>query len=280
MAFGWRAGALADGNLLPQSLEAALGVQFAPGQSLEQALANYLQDKHLLLVLDNCEHILDACAGLVERLLDKCPSLAVLATSRARLGLQGEKTWVVPPLSMPDSERLPELEALRAYDALRLFAERAASARPGFTVTAENGAQVAQVCQKMDGIPLAIELAAARAGMLGIEQIAERLGKGLDLLRQNRTAALPRHQTMRLCLDWSHHMLSRAGSADAAGSVCRGFTPAAAESVCGFGDITGYDVDLQEGQNRSGGRRRAAGRRCASACWSRCASTVPKLAGG
>jgi tetratricopeptide (TPR) repeat protein len=147
------------------------------------------------------------------------------------------------------------LEALREYDALRLFAERAASARPGFTVTEENGAQVAQVCQKLDGIPLAIELAASRAGMLGIAQIAERLGKSLDLLRQNRNADLPRHQTMRLCLDWSHRMLSNGEQTllRRLAVFAGGFTLAGAESVCGFGEITAYGVlDLLDGLvNRS-----------------------------
>jgi predicted ATPase/DNA-binding SARP family transcriptional activator len=236
--------AITDGKLLPQTLEAALGVQFPPGQPTEQALENYLQDKLLLLVLDNCEHILEACARLVGRLLEKCPDLRVLATSRAPLGLRGECVWMVPPLSMPDPEHLPGLEALRQYDALRLFAERAALAHPGFTVTAENGVQVAQVCRQLDGIPLAIELAAARAGLLGIEQISQRLGYGLDLLRLNRSDALPRHQTMRLCLDWSHAMLSAEEQTllRRLAVFSGGFTLAAAETTCGYGEPEGHMI--------------------------------------
>lgn len=246
---------ISDGKLLGQTIEAALGVQFAPGQPIEQALENYLYDKYLLLVLDNCEHILDACADLAKRLLENCPDLRLLATSRTPLGLEGERTWLVPPLSLPDPERLPGLEDLQAFDAVRLFAERAATANSGFVVTEQNGALVAQVCQKLDGIPLAIELAAARAGLLEIEQINERLARGLDLLQKNSPGRLMRHQTMRLCLDLSHAMLS-AGEQILLRRLtvfAGGFTLPAAERVCGFCGIGEREVlDLLEGLvNRS-----------------------------
>ena len=246
---------ISDGKLVAQTIEAALGVQFAPGQPVEQALVNYLSEKYLLLVLDNCEHILDACAGLAKRLLENCPGLRLLATSRSPLGLDGERTWMVPPLSLPDPERLPRVEDLQTYDAVRLFADRAAMARLGFAVTEQNGALVAQVCQKLDGIPLAIELAAARAGLLDIEQINERLGRGLDLLQKGSSSRLMRHQTMRLCLDLSHTMLT-AGEQTLLRRLsvfAGGFNLAAAERVCGFGGIEGTGVlDLLEGLvNRS-----------------------------
>jgi DNA-binding SARP family transcriptional activator len=199
---------ISDGKLLAHTIESALGVQFAPGQPVEQALENYLSEKYLLLVLDNCEHILDACAGLAKRLLENCPGLRLLATSRTPLGLDGERTWIVPPLSLPDPEHLPRVEDLQTYDAVRLFADRATNVRPGFAVTEQNAALVAQVCRKLDGIPLAIELAAARVGLLDFEQIDERLGRGLDLLQKSSPGRLKRHQTMRLCLDLSHAMLS------------------------------------------------------------------------
>ena len=166
---------LADPSLVPQAVASALGAREQPGRSLTETLANYLRAKNLLLVLDNCEHLIEACADLAEALLRSCPGLRVLATSREALGIVGEVVWPVPSLSLPDLRRLPERERLSRYEAARLFVERAAAVKPAFALTEENAASVAQICYRLDGIALAIELAAARTKVLAVEQIAVRL---------------------------------------------------------------------------------------------------------
>jgi predicted ATPase len=135
-----------------------------------------------LLILDNCEHLVDACARWAEALLQACPKLQLLATSREVLGIAGETAFPVPSLSTPDARHLPALEVLAQYEAVRLFVERAATSLPGFTVTDDNARAIAQVCRRLDGIPLAIELAAARVKMLRVEQIAVRLNDRFRLL--------------------------------------------------------------------------------------------------
>jgi predicted ATPase len=161
-------------------------------------------------VLDNCEHLLAACRDLVAALLRKCPQVRILATSREGLGVPGETLWRVPSLSVPeDIDRLPPSEELvLRYDAVRLFVERAMATAPGFTVTRENGPAVAQVCQRLDGIPLAIELAAARVKVLAVEQIVARLDDRFRLLTGGSPIALPRQQTLRAMMEWSYDLLT------------------------------------------------------------------------
>ena len=200
---------LEDAALVPQAVATVLGVREEPGRSLVDTLADHLKAKELLLVLDNCEHLVEACAALVSTLLRACAKLCILATSRERLNIRGELAWSVPPLSLPaDPERLPPLEELRQYEAIRLFIERARFSQPRFAMTDQNAEVVTQICQRLDGLPLVIELAAARVKMLSVEQINTRLGDRFRLLTAGRRTALPRRQTLRATVDWSYELLS------------------------------------------------------------------------
>ncbi|MBI3659129.1 tetratricopeptide repeat protein [Candidatus Acetothermia bacterium] len=203
---------LSDATSVPQALVSALDVREETGCPLLTLLSNYLQSKQLLLVLDNCEHLVEGCVQLVEELLQYCPSLRIVATSREELGIAGETVWKTPPLLSPDLQSLPskgeELVAtLIQYEAVELFVERAASSDSGFRLTNQNARAIAEVCHRLDGIPLAIELAAARVKVLSLEEIAERLDNVLGLLTQGSRTALPKHQTLRAAMDWSFHLL-------------------------------------------------------------------------
>jgi DNA-binding CsgD family transcriptional regulator len=165
---------LADATLVPQAVATVLDVREIEDRPLVSLLQSYLRDRKLLLVLDNCEHIVEAAAQLAEALLTHCPQLQILATSREALCVAGELVWSVPPLSLPPPGEPPLLETLMDSDAIRLFVERAEAALPGFGLTEENAPSVEQVCRRLDGIPLAIELAAARVKLLHVEQIAAR----------------------------------------------------------------------------------------------------------
>jgi len=175
---------------------------------VSETLRRYLQTKSLLLVLDNCEHLLSACAQLADALLRVCPALRILATSREGLGIAGELAYYVPGLSLPDTRSRLNLEGLRQFEAVRLFVERASFSQPGFVMTERNAPAVAQVCSSLDGIPLAIELAAARVRGLSVEQIASRLGDRFHLLTEGRRSAVPRHQTLQATMDWSYGLLT------------------------------------------------------------------------
>ncbi|MBI3459907.1 tetratricopeptide repeat protein, partial [Candidatus Acetothermia bacterium] len=207
-----RLAVLTDPALVPQAVASALGLREEPNRPLISTLIDYLRSKNLLLVLDNGEHVVEACASLAETLLQNCPQLRILATSREALGVHGEIAWLVPSLSLPDLARLArggiDLSALRQYEAVRLFAERAAAAQPNFSMTDRNASAIAYICQRLDGIPLAIELAAAKVRVLSIEQIAERLENDFRLLTNPSRTALPKDQTLRAALDWSHNLLS------------------------------------------------------------------------
>ncbi|MSP12993.1 MAG: adenylate/guanylate cyclase domain-containing protein, partial [Chloroflexi bacterium] len=165
---------LADPHLVPQAITSVLGVPEAPGQPLEKSLLDYLRAKHLLLILDNCEHLIAACARLAETILRACPQVKILASSREGLGIQGEMTMPVPSLAAPDPAHLPPLAALTQYEAVKLFVDRAVAARAEFSVNNENAPAVAQICHRLDGIPLALELAAARVRTMPVELIARR----------------------------------------------------------------------------------------------------------
>ena len=198
---------LSEGALVPQAVAGALGLQEQPGQPFTDTLAEGLRGKELLLVVDNCEHLVEAAAELVDFLLGSCPRLKVLATSREGLGVEGEVRWPVPPLSVPDAQGPPTVEDLQGSGAARLFAERASERRPGFAIGPENAQAVARICRKLEGIPLAIELAAARTGTLSAGQISERLEDSLGLLTGGGRVREPRQQTLRGALDWSHELL-------------------------------------------------------------------------
>ena len=206
--------ALSDPALVAQTVAAALGMSEQPGVPLERTLVEDLKPKRLLLVLDNCEHLIKECTALVRMFLQSCPGLKVLATSREVLDLPGGGVWNVPPLPPPPSEEALALEsdyvaAIMASDSVRLFAERAALHSPGFSVTPSNAPAVALVCRQLDGIPLAIELAAARVRVLAVEQIAKRLGDMFKVLTGGGQTLLPRQRTLRAMIDWSHDLLTQ-----------------------------------------------------------------------
>jgi DNA-binding SARP family transcriptional activator len=202
---------LSEDALVPQAVAGALGVREQPGRSPEDALADHLKSRDLLLILDNCEHFVDATARLTDALLRACPKLRVLATSREPLGVSGEMVWTVPPLSLPDADAQPTAERLMQTEAVRLFVERARSRLPRFELNEENAAAVAAVCRKLDGIPLAIELAAARIGALAVEQVVQRLENSLGLLTGGARMLDPRHRTMRATLGLRRRLLAGSG---------------------------------------------------------------------
>jgi non-specific serine/threonine protein kinase len=227
--------ALNDPALVPQAVATALGLRERTSGTLHQALADYLHARHALLVLDNCEHLINACAMLSDALLQYCPTLQILATSRESLNVAGEIAWPVPSLTLPASDQVDEPDALVAHEAIRLFCERARAVVPHFALTRENASAVVEVCRQLDGIPLAIELAAVRVKVLGVEQIAARLDDRLDLLTGGIRTALPRQHTLRATMDWSYELLSGQERVLLQRlSVFRGgWTLEAAEAVCG-----------------------------------------------
>ncbi len=198
---------LADPNAVAPALGEAIGVKPLPGQSSLDAAVSHLAESRALIVLDNCEHLLDVCASATEALLHGCRTLTVLATSRAPLGVSGETDWRVPSLSLPSEHQTEPVEAVAQSDAVRLFIERAMKVRPNFAVDAANAPAIAQICHDLDGIPLAIELAAARVRVLGVERIASGLGDRFRLLTGGARSAMPRQQTLRASVDWSHELL-------------------------------------------------------------------------
>ena len=202
--------ALSDPSLVPQAVLSALGLREEPQRSLTDTLFDALRPKRALLILDNCEHLVEACAHLAEGLLRACPKLRILATSRQDLTAEGEVLWRVPSLALPDRESQKVLlwEQLTQYGAVQLFIERAIAARPGFSVTNENAPAVAEICWRLDGIPLAVELAAARVNVLSPEQIEARLDDRFRLLTGGRRTALPRQQTLQAAVEWSYDLLS------------------------------------------------------------------------
>lgn len=220
-------------QLVAQTVAYAVGLRDLSGRSIQEALIDYLRSRRALLILDNCEHLVAACAPLAESLLRTCPSLSILATSREVLSIPGETIYVVPSLEMPEPDHQP-LDALAAVESVRLFIERAAAVRPGYALTEENAPAVAQICRRLDGIPLAIELAAARVEVLAAGQIARRLDDRFGLLTGGRRTALPRHQTLRAAVEWSYALLSEPERRLFARlAVFRGgWTVEAAEAVC------------------------------------------------
>jgi predicted ATPase/DNA-binding CsgD family transcriptional regulator len=196
--------ALSEEALVPKAVAEALEVPERPDEPLAETLKEVLEDKELLLVVDNCEHLLEATARLVDVLLDSCPNVSIMATSREALGVEGEVTWPVPPLN---PQRSPTVEELERSESARLFLARAHNRDPSFAFTPGSAQAVAEVCSKLEGIPLAIELAAARVGTLSLEQISERLEGSLELLTGGGRTAAPRQRTIRGTLDWSHDLL-------------------------------------------------------------------------
>jgi predicted ATPase/DNA-binding CsgD family transcriptional regulator len=221
-------------NLVPQAVAQAVGVREEPGREIVDNLVEHLESKEMLVVLDNCEHLIDACAVLAYTLLRSCPGVRILATSREALGVDGESTWPVPPLSLPDSEHQPAFESLTEYEAIRLFVERAKGVAPAFALTEQNAPAVAKLCRRLEGIPLAIELAAARVRVLSVEQISSRLEKSFALLAGSSRTADPRQRTLRAAIDWSYDLLPEEERVllRRQSVFAGGFTLEAAEEVC------------------------------------------------
>jgi predicted ATPase/DNA-binding SARP family transcriptional activator/DNA-binding CsgD family transcriptional regulator len=199
---------ISDPALLPRTVAASLGVPEQVGRPPEDVLTDYFRNRNLLLIVDNCEHLVDAVARLLDALLVACPGLRIMATSREPLGVSGETVWTVQPLSLPGADEPRTVESMMRCDAVRLFVDRARSRLSTFELGPENLGPTANVCLKLDGIPLAIELATARMEALAVEQVARRLDDSLRLLTGGARTADPRQQTMRATLKWSHELLS------------------------------------------------------------------------
>jgi non-specific serine/threonine protein kinase len=225
---------LTDDVLVPQVVAQVLGVRETLDQSLIESVKIFLRERQLLLVLDNCEHLVTACAQLADDLLAQCARLQILATSREALGITGEMVYQVPTLSLPQLQRLTLTDLLMEYEGIHLFVERASAVDSSFTLTDQNAAAVLQICQRLDGIPLALELAAARTKLLTVEHIAERLNNRFNLLTQGSRTALPRQQTLRATIDWSYDLLPEEAQLlfRRLSVFVGGFTLESAEAVC------------------------------------------------
>jgi predicted ATPase/class 3 adenylate cyclase len=239
---------LSDPALVPQTVALALGLTEQTGKTFVQTLTNCLKSKRLLLVLDNCEHLLPACAQLCDVLLRSCPNLTILASSREGLGIAGELTYRVPSLALPDPKQRPSLEQVSQYEAVRLFIERAQFHQPAFMVTNQSAPALAAICHHLDGIPLAIELAAARVRSLSVEEINTRLDNRFRLLTGGSKTALPRQQTLRALIDWSYDLLNGQEKLLVArlSVFAGGWTLDAAERVCAGESEAGEAIEEWE----------------------------------
>jgi predicted ATPase/DNA-binding CsgD family transcriptional regulator len=238
---------LSDPGLVLHTVAQALGVRDEPGRTVLESVVEFLRSRSLLLVLDNCEHVISASAHLADLLVRRCPSARIVVTTREPLGVAGERTYRIPPLSLPHPSPQAPCELLTRSEAVRLFVERAGATDPGFAISERNASAVAQICRRLDGIPLAIELAAARVKVLSAEQIAARLDDCFHLLTGGGRTSLPRHQTLRATIDWSHALLSDQERALLRRSsvFAGGFGLDAVEGVCtGRGVGAGEVLDL------------------------------------
>jgi predicted ATPase/transcriptional regulator with XRE-family HTH domain len=228
---------LADPTLIAQTMAATLGIRDQPGRTLLDVLTDYVRAKTMLLILDNCEHLIGSCAHVADTLLRAAPGLKILASSRESFGIAGETCYRVPSLALPDSRQLSNLDALAQNDCVHLFVDRALAAFPHFGLKEKNAPAIADICLRLDGIPLAIELAAARTKVFPPEQIAALLDDRFRLLTDGSRTALERHQTLRALIDWSYDLLS-----DEERKLYRqlsvfagGWSFQAAQAVCGEG---------------------------------------------
>jgi len=234
---------LSDPALVAATVADALGVREQPGRPIADAVCDYLQSRRLLIVLDNCEHLMDACATLVQRLLESCAAVSVLATSRETLNLPGEHVWRLRSLSMPEAGD-DRLASVSATESVQLFLQRARAVRPGFELTTESLASVVQICRRLDGLPLAIELAAARVSVMSTIEIAARLDDRFRLLTGGSRMAVPRQRTLEAAVSWSYDLLPPAERE----LFCRlsvfagGWTLSAAECVCADEQLEREDI--------------------------------------
>jgi predicted ATPase/DNA-binding CsgD family transcriptional regulator len=226
---------LSTADLVAQTIAKVLALPEAPDLAPLERLGAFLQSRRLLLVLDNCEHLIEECARITAVLLVRCPGLAVLATSREPLAIGGEVVLRIPPLRLPDPVQPVEVPSLLGYDAVRLFVERAHAVEPSFQLTASNAAAVVEICHRLDGMPLALELASARVNVLTVQEVAARLNDRFALLTSGQRSGLePRHQTLRAALDWSYTLLTAEEQTllRRLAVFAAGFTLDTAEAVC------------------------------------------------
>ena len=235
--------AVRDPEAVPGAVAGVLGIKDQPGRSLNDVVVTALADQNVLIVLDNCEHLIGACAKLAETVVRSCPRAHLLTTSRETLGIDGERVFRVPSLSLP-SEDAEDPSELAVSGAATLFVERARMLATGFTLSDDAAPMVAAICRRLDGMPLAIELAAARLRSMSLSHLHDRLDQRFRLLTGGSRTALPRQQTLRAMVDWSYDLLN-----DFEQAVLRrlsvfvgGFELEAAESVCGFGELVVFDV--------------------------------------
>jgi predicted ATPase/class 3 adenylate cyclase len=235
---------LSEADRVPQAVAMVLGLKQEPGVTTSQTLAQYLKDKRLLLLLDNCEHLLEGCARLADMLLRLCPDLALVASSREALGISGEQTYRVPSMSLPDPGQPTTAVSIITFEAVQLFADRARLTRADFEVTDRNAPALASICRRLDGIPLAIELAAARVRSLSVEEINRKLTERFRLLTRGSRAALPRQQTLRATLEWSYNLLNDDERAvfRRLGVFAGGFTMETAQAVAGDAQLDDWAV--------------------------------------
>ncbi len=230
---------LADPDLVPQTVAKALDVREISNQPLIDTLIEGLRSRQTMLVLDNCEHLITACAQLADRFLGECPELKILATSREALDIPGETTWQVPSLTLPGIQEILSIKSLSGFESIHLFSVRAALVQPTFKLTEQNAKAVVQICSRLNGIPLAIELAAARVKMMTTDEIAKHLNERFDLLTSGSRTLLPRHQTLRATIDWSYDLLSEPERSlfRRLSVFAGGFTLESAEAVAAGGNI-------------------------------------------
>jgi len=242
---------LREPALVVEEVDRALGVQVGPGQTSIGALIDFLRDKELLLLLDNCEHLIEAAAALTEQLLGSCRSIRIMATSREALGIAGEATYPVPSLGVPEASENLEVDAIGSTEAVALFVERATTTLPSFRLDPSNAHPVVEICRRLDGIPLALELAAARVNVLSPAEIAKGLGDRFRLLTGGRRTAVPRQQTLQALIDWSWDLLheedrrllrqlsvfSGGWTLDAAAAVTGGDEPNSLATLDGLGRL-------------------------------------------
>lgn len=235
---------LADENLVPQTIAEVLHIKESPGADVRKNLVEQLRSKELLLLLDNCEHLLDAVRDVVESILRGCPKVKLFLTSREPLTIHGEQTYRVPSLSTPKDNKPANAQSALEYEAVRLFVERAISVKADFGLTAGNVSAVSSICRHLDGIPLAIELAAARVRALSIDQLEKRLDERFRLLTGGSRTSLPRQQTLRATIDWSFNLLNEQEQALLVGlSVFQGgFSLESVEAVCSGDGIERWQV--------------------------------------
>ena len=235
---------LTDSSLVPQEIAKVVNVHKVSDQSLSQTLIEHFRSKQTLIVLNNCEHLISACAQLADQLLSACSELKILTTSREALDILGETVWQVPSLTLPDAQSVLNAATLSEYESVRLFIDRALSVQPACELTDLTAGAVAKICHRLSGMPLAIELAAARTKIMSPDEIALRLNDRFDLLTSDSHTALPRHQTLRATIDWSYDLLSEPEKAlfRRISVFVGGFTLEAAEAVSVGRDLTKSQV--------------------------------------